>query len=459
VISEPFDRRPRVRLLAGAGVAALACAWSAAAAEPPARPASTSAKPPTVSEVVVTAEKPPLPGAVVGDIQPEISLAPEDIAAYGVSSIADLLDQLAPQLRSDRGRGGEGPVILLNGHRISGFQEIRDIPPEAILRADLLPEEAALKYGYSANQRVINIVLKPTFRSETAELSGGAPTAGGADSEAGELGVTRVIDSNPLNFDLKYSRSSSITEAERDLTSLTAGQPFGLLGNVRSPVAGGEIDPALSAIAGQTVTVAGVPAAAAGRAPTLADFAATAGVPDPTDVRQFRTLVPDTQRVAANAVYSRNIFGNVKATVNATFEASTSDSLRGLPGISVIVPAGDPFSPFGRDVREDRFISGFGGLRSSSTRTSPAESGGCRSPAPTTTPSTTTRPTRASTPPRCRPPSPPARPGSIPSGRCPRTCCSNARRTPATRPATAATSSSWPPVRSSRSPPDRCAPA
>jgi hypothetical protein len=365
-------RRPspgrRARLLAAAGAAALAWASTALAAEAPAAaraPAPQPGKASTVSEVVVTAVKPPLPGAVVGDIQPEISLSSEDIAAYGVSSISDLLDQLAPQLRSDRGRGGEGPVILLNGHRISGFQEIRDLPPEAILRADLLAEEAALKYGYSANQRVINIVLKPTYRSENAEASGGAPTQGGNDSESAEVGVTRVIDSNPLNFNLRYSRQSSITEAERDLISLTQGQPFDLVGNIRSPIPGGEIDPALSALAGQTVTVVGVPAVAAARVPTLADFLANAGRANTTDVRQFRTLVPDTQRLTANGVYSRSLPGNIKATINATFEANTSDSLRGLPGVSLIVPAGDPFSPFNRDVQEDRFVEGFGPLRSS----------------------------------------------------------------------------------------------
>jgi len=360
-----FHRQRRSRLRPLAAVSGVALAWTSAAfgAEAPAK--AGGGKPATVSEVVVTAEKPPPPGAVVGDIQPEISLTPEDIAAYGVSSISDLLDQLAPQLRSDRGRGGEGPVVLLNGHRISGFQEIRDIPPEAILRADLLAEEAALKYGYSANQRVINIVLKPTYRSENIEASGGAPTAGGNDSEQAEVGVTRVIDSNPLNFNLRYTRQSSITEAERDLISLTQGQPFDLIGNVRSPIPGGEIDPALSALAGQTVTVVGVPAAAVSGVPTLADFVADAGRPNTTDVRQFRTLVPDTQKLTANGVYSRFLPGGVRASINATFEGNTSDSLRGLPGVSVIVPAGDPFSPFSRDVQEDRFIQGFGPLRAS----------------------------------------------------------------------------------------------
>ncbi|MGJ3629017.1 hypothetical protein AB5I41_23055 [Sphingomonas sp. MMS24-JH45] len=48
----------------------------------------------------------------------------------------------APQTRSGRGAGGP-PVVLVNGRRVSGFQEIRDLPTEAIQRVDILPEEVA----------------------------------------------------------------------------------------------------------------------------------------------------------------------------------------------------------------------------------------------------------------------------------------------------------------------------
>ena len=70
-------------------------------------------------------------------------MGPAEIQSYGVSTVTELLDELAPQTRSDRGRGGESPVVLLNGRRISGFNEIRDIPVEAILRVDILPEEVS----------------------------------------------------------------------------------------------------------------------------------------------------------------------------------------------------------------------------------------------------------------------------------------------------------------------------
>jgi hypothetical protein len=97
-------------------------------------------------EIVVTGSRPR--GSVIGDIPPEQTLTGRDIRAYGAGSLTELLDALAPQTQSGRGRGGGRPITLLNGRRISGFSEIRDIPPEAIARVEILPEEVALKYGY-----------------------------------------------------------------------------------------------------------------------------------------------------------------------------------------------------------------------------------------------------------------------------------------------------------------------
>ncbi|MFX8786215.1 hypothetical protein ABTM90_20545, partial [Acinetobacter baumannii] len=77
--------------------------------------------------------------------------------------------------------------------------------------------------------------------------------------------------------------------------------PYDLIGNVVSAVPGGQIDPTLSARAGQPVTVAGVPAsAAAGRTPSLNDFLATANNPNVTDVSGDRTLAGLSKAVTVN---------------------------------------------------------------------------------------------------------------------------------------------------------------
>ncbi len=320
----------------------------------------------TVAPVTVTARKrAPQPGAVVGDIKPELQLGPADIRSYGVSTVTELLNELSPETRSDRGRGGESPVVLLNGRRISSFAEVQNIPTEAIARIDILPEEVALKYGYTANQRVVNIVLRRRFHAITGELQGGGPTEGGQATGQAELDLLRLHGDNRLNLDLKYQGASNLTEADRDLTSIEAGQPFDLTGNVVSPSSGADIDPQLSALVGHPVTIAGVPAGLGGRAPSLSDFAGTSNVANVTDVGRDRTLLPATQSITANAVMSQPIFGGVHATLNATLGATTSDTLQGLPGLTLLVPTGNPFSPFTQAVDVDRYASNLGPLRQS----------------------------------------------------------------------------------------------
>jgi len=139
--------------------------------------------------IVVTGRRPV--GSVIGDIPPENVLTSGDVRATGATNINDLLDAIAPEIGSSQGRGGERPVMLLNGQRISSFRELRDIPTEAISRVEILPEEVALKYGYSATQKVVNIVLRPRFRSTAVELEGKVATEGGYLD--GEADVTRLM--------------------------------------------------------------------------------------------------------------------------------------------------------------------------------------------------------------------------------------------------------------------------
>ena len=143
-------------------------------------------------EIVVVGQRDP--NSVIGDIPPENTLNSRDIRAYGASSISELLDAVGAQTHSARGRDSGPPVVLLNGKRISGFREIRDLPPEAIQRMEILPEEVALKYGYRADQRVVNIILRPRFRSTAARLDGDAPSEGGR--VGGVADVTRLMIGN-----------------------------------------------------------------------------------------------------------------------------------------------------------------------------------------------------------------------------------------------------------------------
>jgi hypothetical protein len=302
------------------------------------------------AEIVVSGQ---LRGAVEGDIKPEVSLSPADIRSYGASNVTELLTSLSAQLGTGQGRGGEQPVILLSGRR-SSLGEIRDLPTEAIERIDILPEEVALKYGYSATQKVINFVLRRRFQALTTELEARVPTGGGNAGQAGNLHIDKINRDGRFAFDVKYDHSSGLLESERGVTR-GGTSLFDTRGNITG-LAGGEIDPALSAAAGSLVTVAGVPAGAGDAAASLSAFAANANRANVSDLTPYRTLVSPQTKLTIGGVYSRVLSPKVSATANAQFEVTESEALLGLPGATLTLPTGNPYSPFARDVRLLRYL-------------------------------------------------------------------------------------------------------
>lgn len=303
-----------------------------------------------VEAITITASGKPY-GAVLGDIPPEETFSAADVRAFGVSSMEDLLTELTPQTTS--GLGGD-PVVLLNGRRISGQGEIRDIPTEAIQRVEILPEEVALKYGYSADQKVVNIVLRQRFRAQTVDATVGGSTGGGQATEQLNWSQLRLNREGRTNLAIKIQNADSLLESDRDLVSRTNTGLYDFTGNIGS-TNGGTLA-SLSALAGTPVTVAGVPAAAAGGAQPLSAFLPTAGRANTSDIRDDRTLLPRNRQVSINSVTNRYILDNVSATLNLGLTASQSDSLLGPGRARLVIPAADPFSPFGQDVALYRYL-------------------------------------------------------------------------------------------------------
>jgi hypothetical protein len=227
-------------------------------------------------EIVVQGQRPR--GSVVGDIPPENVLNTRDIRATGATSIDELLDSVASQTGSARGRSGGRPIVLLNGQRISGFREIRDLPPEAIERMEILPEEVALKYGYAADQRVVNIVLRRRFNSTNVELRGRGATDGGYVSGQADVGRLIIADGTRTSVSLRAQGNSPLFEDERDI--------------------------ALQPVPSQ---------------------------PDEVDPRPFRTLVGSSSSYRLTATHNRTILGDVSATVNGEAERTTGKSRFGVP--------------------------------------------------------------------------------------------------------------------------------
>lgn len=241
------------------------------ATEPSAPPATDVSE---STEIVVTAEK--LSGAVISDVPPIVELDEKAVESYGASSITELLSALAPQTGPGRGRGGGGPVVLLNGQRISGFGELRDLPPEAILRVQIMPEEVALQYGYSADQRVVNFILKDNFRAVTIDAEYGGATSGARRQSELQGTLVRIGKAGRLTMGGTYETGTSVLESHRNIIQRSATFPF-------------------------------------------------------VDAGLYRTLLPGSDSIKLNGVLSRKLTETVSATFNTSWQRDTSNALLGVP--------------------------------------------------------------------------------------------------------------------------------
>ena len=234
-------------------------------------------------------------GQLIVDQPPVAEYDEADIQALGVSSIADLLEAIAPDTQSGaRGsRGGGRPVFLINGIRVSSFREFRSYPPEAVLKLEVFSEEIAQRFGFQPDQRVVNIILKPNFRQLTGEVEYEQPDRGGYSRNEQDITFLRIGENGRLNFNVEVEDQSLLTEAERGL-----------------------------AIDGDEASA------------------------------PFRSLIPDTFGLEATVNYARAfIDSGTSLSINGTYERDQTRSLSGLgsDGISVLERRGrtDSFSTGG----------------------------------------------------------------------------------------------------------------
>ncbi len=336
--------------LAIASTSSIVSASAAASSTSDASPQKTTTTEPNDSEDEIVVTAPHIAGTVKGDIPPELELDQTAVASYGASTISELLDALTPQTSSGRGRGSGGPVVLLNGRRISGLSEIRDLPPEAIEKVQILPEEVALKFGYSADQRVVNFILKDDFKALTAETKIAASTAGQRYEPEGQVTFVKLGKKGRTTLSADVSHDTPVLESQRGVIQRVQSVPTSLTGNVFGLPSGSEIDPALSALVGTPTTISALPSTSTAG---LSSFVASANQPSSTNVGSYRTLLSSTDDLKLNAVINRALSNKVSFTFNGTYELTLNRSLLGLPSAILTVPPGSN-SPFASAVGVSR---------------------------------------------------------------------------------------------------------
>jgi len=282
----------------------------------------------------------------------EVSVqSPESIAvrAGGISSV---------QLR---GLPSGSTLVLINGRRVESagtgggtIFPLDLIPFTAIERVEILPVGSSAVYGGDALAGVVNFVLKSSVDGPALYLRYGS--ANGTDDGALSFATGGTYERGSFMVLASYSANSRLSSRDRDLFWDADYRRFGGQDDrVRTCTPGTVSSTTAANLPGLTAGVAGIPSIAGNPNLTIADFSSTAGFPNlcANAVQgNGRALIPDrdtkTLHGSANRLLGEHwsVFGELTYTGHSM---STHD--QGVPLNNALVPATNPYNPFGSAVR------------------------------------------------------------------------------------------------------------
>ncbi|WP_230482044.1 TonB-dependent receptor [Sphingomonas sp. Leaf21] len=316
------------------------------AAQTEAAPTPQTDAPP--AEVTVTGKR--IPGSIIGAVEPVAVLDATTLDGLGAPSLSELLKRVKALTSSSS--GGE-PVMLLNGRRTSGFAEFQNLPYEAMERIEILPEQEAARFGYPPTVRVMNFITKKKFEAITVNVLPGVATDGGGETNMTEITSTRIDGPRRVTFNLSHFRQNPVLQSQRAIVP-DPDTLFATGGNVTG-VNGASLDPRLDALAGRAVTQAGVPIDPAARDALAAYADSPVAV---TDIGPYRTLIPRTDTIHAEAGLASPLGKSVSGSLTLSMDANRSKGLNGLAPALLRVPGGLGAFPFADDTLLYRYLPG-----------------------------------------------------------------------------------------------------
>jgi iron complex outermembrane receptor protein len=309
----------------------------------------------------------------------------EEIDRSGYSTVRELLNTV-PQGATSRDESGAGAflgastiqlrglsqgstLILINGRRVTAsasqfarnYFDLNSIPLEAIDRVEILTDTASAVYGGDAVGGAVNFILRKDFEGVVAGSRYGTSYRG--DATERNVSITLGGGGEQFNglvvFDL-FERDPVLRPAR----SLTADSDFRRFGGIdlRSTLsfpANIYALPGQGNLPGLRNRFAGVPQGTDGIGLTPQDFAATDGVLNRFELAPFQTLISETRRFGTLATGDYrfdngvSMFAELMFTRNAVMTSAAPDVLFGGSAGLFVVPASNPYNPFGVAVGVD----------------------------------------------------------------------------------------------------------
>jgi iron complex outermembrane receptor protein len=313
----------------------------------------------------------------------------EDIERSGQPTLERFLASLN-EVSSSAGEGGFGAtlgqstvqlrglplgstLVLINGRRVqavgsstANFFNLNLVPLQAIERVEIVPVGSSAVYGGDALAGVVNVILKKTIEGRALAVRLGSASGTSdhgislATGGSGEEGSYLLLGS--------FSKSTPLSMSERgffrDADYRRFGGPDARLRNCTpgtvSSTTGGNL-PGLGA------SFAGIPNLPAGAVPSIADFQGSAGQANLCNAwanGQGYALVHGLETTGLHALADRRLGKDwsVFGELTVAQERLRSDDI-GLSLSSVLVPATNPFNPFGEPVQVTALLGPDNGLQ------------------------------------------------------------------------------------------------
>ena len=216
---------------------------------------ATSSEPTTLDRIQVTGSR--IKRVETETAQPVFTLNREEIKAQGLTSIGDVIQNLAANgstLNSTFNNGGNGEtrvslrnlgsartLVLVNGRRwvggtgLGGAVDLNTIPTAAVERIEVLKAGASSIYGSDAISGVVNIILRNDYKGAEANVTLGQFSQGDGQKQSYDMTIGTTDERFSAMFGAGYVKEDPVMAGDRELSATPYFLTGSLLGSSTTP--------------------------------------------------------------------------------------------------------------------------------------------------------------------------------------------------------------------------------
>jgi iron complex outermembrane receptor protein len=311
--------------------------------------------------------------------QPIFTLEREDIQAQGLTTIGDVLQNIASggsaALNAQFNNGGNGEsqidlrnigpnrtLVLVNGRRwvggtgLGGVVDLNTIPTAAVERIEVLKDGASAIYGSDAIAGVVNVILRSDYEGADAHAYWGEYTEGDGRRQAYDFTLGLNGDRDNVMISAAYVKEDPVMAGDRSISRVPTYGTDNLLGSSTTPRGRFRTDNGTWFIRDTLTTTdpGGIPGLDEFR-PYAATDAYNFAPENYLITPQERTSifmrghydVLENVRFVGQAVYNERISEQLLASMPVVLGNGPSAPAR---AIGIVVSEGNLYNPFGADV-------------------------------------------------------------------------------------------------------------